>query len=153
MPIFKNGDILDAKEDIIVHQCNCTTTGSLGLAFDLFKKWASANTYKMRKHPSKPGTNDVIKLYSDESEATPPYYIVNMYAQFKPGKAQNEPRVKWFLMCLDELAVALDEGNVTIAVPARIGCGLAGGDWDVYLKMLVEFEQVHPNVHLVIYQK
>ena len=156
MPVFKNGDILDAKEDIIAHQCNCTTTGSLGLATDIFKRWPSANTYKTRKNPSQPGTVDAIQLSPD---STPPYYIVNMYAQFRPGKAVNEPRVKWFGLCLDQLQEALDGGPgadtapITVAVPFRIGCGLAGGDWDVYLGMLVEFEQMYPGIQIVIYTK
>ena len=159
MPIFKQGDILDAKEDIIVHQCNCVTSGSLGLATDIFNKFPGANTYKTRKEPSRPGTIDAIQLYSDfDSNPVGPFYIVNMYAQYRPGKSSNEPRSKWFYEYLEQLVYKIDRGDggqsaITVAVPNKIGCGLAGGNWNVYLQMLTDFEQRYPWIRLVIYTK
>jgi hypothetical protein len=39
------GDLLDATEQFIAHQCNCISQNAGGLAFYLFKKFPYANVY------------------------------------------------------------------------------------------------------------
>ena len=69
-----------------------------------------------------------------------------MFAQWTPGKCGNFKktypdtyqdtsmnRQLWFKQCLDEIdKLELDE----IAIPYLIGCGLAGGNWGKYEKLL-----------------
>ena len=48
-----------------------------------------------------------------------------------------ERRVQWFKECLSKLGRRKD--LQTIAFPEKIGCVLAGGDWRIYLHLIVKF--------------
>lgn len=57
--------------------------------------------------------------------------IVNMFAQDRYGYDRNRyTDYKAFEHCLEELLYIAEPGS-TIAMPYKIGCGLAGGDWDI----------------------
>ncbi|EAS04536.2 hypothetical protein TTHERM_00237510 (macronuclear) [Tetrahymena thermophila SB210] len=100
-------------------------------------------------------------------------YIANLFSQFTPGKngfkyqntlcqqiqdpLTNKPivdnfssREKWFEVCLQQLAdFAKEKQLFKIAFPYKIGCGLAGGKWENYKKMIQEFSE--NNIDLKIY--
>ena len=61
-------------------------------------------------------------------------------------------REAWFAQALDELArqPAIAQRHQSIAFPAEIGCGLAGGDWAAYHAMLERFARGNPQVRVVI---
>jgi O-acetyl-ADP-ribose deacetylase (regulator of RNase III) len=73
-----NGDLLDAQEDYIVHQCNCISTEAKGLAKQIFDKYDYANSYKNRikGHNQQPGTIEIWGNGNDQK------LIINVYAQF-----------------------------------------------------------------------
>ena len=48
-----------------------------------------------------------------------------------------EEREKWFRQCLDELGKC--DQYQSLAFPYKIGCGLAGGNWENYLVMINDF--------------
>ena len=79
--------------------------------------------------------------------------IVNMYAQFAPGKAGRgddsaEKRLQWFRSCLRR--VGRLAGVSSVAVPYGIGCGLAGGNWDDYEAELQGFAKAYPHLKVVL---
>lgn len=147
---YRVGDILDGPEHFLVHQCNCQTKSSRGLAKQVFTRYpAAANTYQRQRTP---GTIDVIEGVANDR------HVVNLYAQDSPGgrTRRSEPRERWF----DECLVALQEHiqqlkrplPVTVAFPYAIGCGLAGGDWDVYRNKIEQFAlQNQTLLHVVVY--
>lgn len=118
----------------------CKTTSSKGLSADLFKKFSFANTYNRKRIP---GTVNIMK---GEDKI-----ILNCNAQICPGKPTKtetkEMRLKWFQQCLDE--IILNDIKGPIAIPYKIGCGLAGGDWSEYSKLLEEFDK---KIEVVIYK-
>lgn len=128
------GDLLEASEPYVGHQCNCVTVGpGAGLAKALFRKFPYANVYTQRTEPSIPGT------YSIHGNGMDQRYVVNLYAQYFPGKPKKpadtaEKRLHWLLQSLG--AFIGDVQAPTIALPYGIGCGLAGGDQDTYYKAL-----------------
>ena len=114
------GNILLSKENYIAHQCNCVTNKPKGLSEQIFKKYPYSNTYKNREIHSIPGTIDICQN------------IINMYAQYYPsiGKYKNDTnnmRIQWFKDCLEKIKDISDIQNKSIAMPYKIGCGLAGG--------------------------
>jgi O-acetyl-ADP-ribose deacetylase (regulator of RNase III) len=128
-----DGDILDCKSQVIAHQANCVSKEAGGLAKFIFKKFPWADTYSKREdvncESDKPGTITVLGNGKDQR------YVINMYAQFYPGKAQfgndtKEKRIEFFQTCLDKIAKV--NGLRSIAFPYQIGCGLAGGVWETY---------------------
>jgi O-acetyl-ADP-ribose deacetylase (regulator of RNase III) len=130
MFIEKFGDVTKAEEQYICHQCNCVSKNVAGLAKTIFTLWPQCN----RQHLNNvPGTISVHKI--DDGKA-----VINMYAQYYPGypstKDNAAMRKYWFQQCLAEIKLLTPK---SVAFPARIGCGLAGGNWDDYLNMLKDF--------------
>jgi hypothetical protein len=41
-----------------------------------------------------------------------------------------------------------------VAIPEFIGCGLAGGDWEIYLEMITKFSQLNEflEIHIVSFK-
>jgi len=150
----REGDILDGSEQYLVHQCNCQTTGSAGLAAAIFEKYPAANTYRNGKQRI-PGTVDVIEGVAEDRN------VVNLYGQDKPGRPSMGEfcRKQWFQSALSELGTIIrthpaNQGRrVTVAFPYQIGCGLAGGDWSVYSTLIGYFAEKYKDVlHVVIYR-
>ena len=158
MPITKVvvGDLLESGHSYIAHHCNCNTVKSHGLSASIATKFPSADIYSRRKRigrrnatsePSTPGTVEVIEQSSPlggiEKDSQ---HIICLLAQWAPGKCGNfsrfypdtyqdtqDNRELWFKKCLDEIdRLGFDE----IAMPYLIGCGLAGGNWKRYEKLL-----------------
>lgn len=145
---IKNGNLLDANEQYICHQCNCVTKNSKYLAQHIFTRYPYANTYKTRTSNTNPGTIDI------KGNGTNQRYIINMYAQYYPGKAKysnDNPKVRleWFKLCLHQIAQIKNINSV--AMPFNIGCGSAGGDWNTYYKLIKEFV-INNNITVVLYK-
>lgn len=157
------GNILNSEETCIAHQCNCITIKSMGIAKQIFDRYPKSNTYLTRESPSIAGSIDIIPCQSPKiCESSGNYElmkttvtVINMYAQIYPGKSKypgdnSSDRVRFFKMSLDNIETYADFD--TIAVPYNIGCGLAGGNWEIYLQMLTNFaKESGINVH--VYQK
>lgn len=148
--VEKPGNLLDAPEDLRCHQCNCISRRAKGLAAEIFKKYPYTNTYIMRTKtgPSQPGS-----VYIDTNSR-----IVNMYAQYSwKSISQTEEtfddRIYWFQKCLDGmLHFTRTQGKpLSFAFPYNIGCGLAGGTWELYLNEIKKFSQSEWVKEVVIY--
>lgn len=139
---WKKGSILEADEIYIAHQCNCVSENSVGLALNIFNRFPQANTYGSKRNF---GTIDTIHVGNGK-------YIINMYAQYYPGgpkyKDTSKVRLEAFQSCLDYISeIPLS----SIAMPDKIGCGLAKGDWDTYYKMIEQFSKKH-SIDVILYQ-
>ena len=142
--VYRRGDLLDAQEDFLCHQCNCTTTYSAGLAKQMFERFTVANTYRHNPRPHLLGS---VEIWAP---------VINMFAQLEPGPSksltESHSRLTQFKACLAQL-VKLTRPGSTFAFPMRIGCGLAGGQWSLYERALTNFA-LHSHVKLVVlYEK
>ena len=147
-----DGNLLEAKEKYLAHQCNCATIKSAHLAKSVFDKYPYANTYKSRTYDkstrSIPGTIDVLGNGSDQR------FVINMYAQYYPSKAKyaNDSyalRMGWFKQCLDEIAKI--DSIKDLALPFNCGCGSAGGDWNQYYSEICNFANKY-KINVVLYR-
>lgn len=150
----------------VVHQLNCLTRRSAGLALQVSTKWPWADVYSrrapMERRPhianvasqSTPGTIDIS--VPPEGEDAP--ICVGFFAQWDYGRPSGHRggrpsvsparcavkegdsarnRIVWFKECLAQLAYELnDADNPVVAFPYNIGCGLAQGNWDVYKELI-----------------
>lgn len=143
------GDLLEAKEKYIAHQCNCLTENSAGTAKAIFDKYPHANTYARRVKSETGETTNIdvpgtIIILGDGQDQR---YVINMYAQYYPGRPKFPKstldgtviRQNYFYKCLLRIAKIPDLESV--AFPWRIGCNLGGGDWEYYLGVLSNFAQ------------
>jgi len=147
------GDLLEAKEKYILHQTNCLTNNAGGLALYLFLKFPYSNVYKDRTSNDTPGTIKVCGNGKDQR------YVINAFGQYYPGppkfqgRDSAQKRQEYFSQCLEE--VSKIENLESIAFPYLIGCGLAKGKWENYLKMILDFSNLDcmKDIPVVIYKK
>lgn len=146
------GNIMDTPAQVIVHQCHCyhTNGSAKGLALTIFSKYPLANVYKDRTESSNPGTI-VLKKTGVSGK-----YICNMFAQYYSTKAstRNEDtstnRVMWFKQCLEKLGNI--KGIKSVSFPYCIGCGLAGGNWSIYEKLINDFAKTYQYINVSVYK-
>ncbi len=143
---IKEGNILNATEDYIMHQTNCLTTNAAGLAAALFKKFPYANIYKTRLSGKKDRVG-TIKIIQN---------IIHCFGQYYPGKPkyreQEKKRYRWFLNCLKLIESTFKNNTVSIAYPYKIGCGMAGGNWDLYYDAIKKCDEKNSNITLIMYK-
>ena len=79
-----------------------------------------------------------------------------MYSQYYPALAKysddtTEKRIEWFKQCLNAISEINNIKNKTIAFPFNIGCGAAGGDWEIYYNLIEEFAN-KGEIHVTLYK-
>jgi hypothetical protein len=134
-----SGDLFDAEEKYLCHQCNCVTNRAAHLARAVFERYPHADIYSGRVEHDKPGRIIVRGNGQDQR------YIVNMLGQYYPGKPRYPLsgldgaaiRERYFHQCL--LRIAQIKELKSVAFPWKIGCGSAGGVWEHYLATLTNF--------------
>lgn len=158
----------------IVQQCNCLAVKSHGLSESIAKKFPYARVYERRRQEGKrnlamkedrpvPGT---FSIDSDTGNNAGPA-IVALFAQYDFGKDgayygqrpkeyrdTAENREKWFKESFESFCKHVSDQyvcqDVRVFIPFGIGCGLAGGNWDVYSKMLDDTAEKYREIDFVI---
>lgn len=148
-----NGNLLNSDCDIICHQVNCRGVMGAGIArqianqFPLVRK-VYINRYN--KGLAKLGEVDFVQV-------TRKKIVCNMYAQDRYGRDKQYTDYEAFKDCLDAIVdfIRISESKYSFKVckigfPYRIGCGLAGGDWNI-VRELIENRFSTENVEVEIY--
>ena len=148
-------DVLKIPNIYICHQVNCRGVMGAGLAKQIKEKWPWIyDIYKRTCDSNIPrnllGTSEFIR-------GNDMVYIVNMYAQIDYGRDKCYTDYKAFKYCLMEIAKNVDKEKDIIRFPYKIGCGLAGGDWNIIQKLIyeilgeynVEFYTLDSKLHLI----
>jgi len=137
------GNLLDSDAKYIAHQCNCVTRWAAHLAKDVFKRFPHADVYSPRIPLGYRDTPGTIKVLGDGEGQR---FVIAMFAQVYPGgskaRLESDPdsltsRQQHFKSCLD--LVAKLPKPFDLAMAWKTGCGAAGGDWDAYMDMILEF--------------
>ncbi len=140
------GNILDAEEDIIAHQTNCMGVMGSGLAKQIKDKYYKVfEEYQKYCHNNKftsLGNCQIINVGKDK-------YVANLFGQYKYGKDKQHTDYEALKESLSSLKVSCKDHNKSIALPWNLGCGLAGGDWNVVYKMI---EEVFGDYDVTIYK-
>lgn len=127
----KIGNILDAKEDIICHQVNVQGIMGGGVAKQL------ASKYKLLEENYRFCCE--MHLFDYELLKNSIYYFVtgkniiaNLFTQKENFDTDYESMEKCFIH-LKNLAINTKR---SIAMPYKIGCGIAHGDWNIVYKII-----------------
>lgn len=133
------GDLLDVAfrhegNSTIIHGCNCFHKMAAGLAKQIKEKYPQA--YKADLE-TKYGDRNKLGSYSYATiiEDTNIRVIINAYIQYRYGRDKNYLN----LYALKKVLEALNRSNKnTLFIPYRLGCGLAGGDWNKVFSIIKE---------------
>lgn len=146
-----DGDLLAVDRGFILHQVNCLGVMGAGLAKQIKLKFPSVfETYHavcQQKDPaSQLGSILVVP-------ATKDLHVVNLFGQINYGtdrKQTDYEAVRKALYKFVEYKEVFDDNNWPVYVPMGMGCGLAGGDWDVVSSIV---EHIIPDATVVRFKK
>lgn len=141
---FKDGDLLSGDCNVMCHQVNCQGVMGSGIAKtirDRFPRVYQRFLWRHQKEGSHLGDIDIIY----QEEGIRKFYIVNLYSQDK-YLPRNVCHTDYdaFRECLRKLRAEIEhyeqhclpKKKFKIGFPDHIGCGLAGGDWNIVLQII-----------------
>jgi O-acetyl-ADP-ribose deacetylase (regulator of RNase III) len=136
-------DLLTLKCDAIMHQCNCFCTMGSGVARSIrgiYPEVYEADLRTKRGDRDKLGKVGVAKIKNSEAATR---FCFNAYSQYEYGYGKRQTNYESYYVCLSKIRdYAEKNGFVTVAAPYKMGCALAGGDWDICYAM---FKSVFEN--------
>lgn len=121
------GNLLESDCDVIIHQANCFAKMGAGIAKQIVRKYPSVEIAD-RNYPVPVGSRKRLGKYS-VYRASDGVKVVNMYSQYKWGRGKLQTSYSAMEMALETILDKVKGDK--IGLPYGIGCGLAGGDWEI----------------------
>jgi len=140
---------VEGKFDVITHGCNCFCAMGSGIAPQMARAFG-ADKFDLEQPEYK---GDKSKLGKIDWRSVNGTYIVNSYTQygFSAYKKTGIPLdYEALRKCLQEINKSFN--NQRIGLPL-IGCGLAGGDWNIVKAMIQEELKDMSKITVVIYNQ
>lgn len=142
------GDIVnDTQYTIFCHQVNCKGVMGAGLAKQIRNKYPEV----YEDYINTVNSGKLLLGWSCITSTSDGRICVSMFAQDGYGRDKCYTDYKAFQLILDGLQGELqmleshNPNPYKIAFPKGIGCGLAGGDWNVIKPMIEKFAENIPN--------
>ena len=150
------GNLLDANEDVLVHQVNCMGVMGAGLAYQIGEKWPIVKElYKTQVESYKDINSRKSLLGQVQWCKVGCQWVVNLFGQYGFGRQRDKVYTDYDALKngLRNIAMNAEMYCLTVAIPYGIGCGLGGGDWEgVVLPMIIDtFGE--DNIPVKIYKK
>lgn len=142
------GSVLAGSEPIIAHQVNCKGVMGAGVAKQIRQQLLSAAQYgRYQKQCREQGAEllGICELVETESGKL----VANLFAEDDPtgrGLDTNYVALEQALKSLRHQA----KGR-SISLPGYLGCGLAGGDWEIVYPMICEVFEDYPGEVVIYY--
>ena len=155
-----NGDLLQSNLPLIAHQTNCLGVMGAGIAKAIKNKWSIVYTQYVDKCGHYNYSKDLLgKCQVCVTEDEPIKFVANLFGEysFTESVAPFENRHTDYdalKKALLHLKAVCENTEITeIGIPYKLGCGLAGGDWDgVVYPMLQELFANDSTITLYIYK-
>lgn len=132
---YRKGDLLQATDvDVIIHGCNCQRVWGAGIARQIRNKWPDVyERYLDMTHLIK-GKALLGNSYVVRNKNGPD--IVAAHTQLNYGRGRRQVNYAALANALWDFKHGyFSDVNNVYAMP-MIGCGLAGGDWNIVSKIV-----------------
>lgn len=146
------GDLIELAREgrfsNIVHGCNCYTTMGAGIAKSIKQMFPRAYAADVELDLSPANRLGCISSASVEADYVgEEFRVINAYTQLHYGRGKMHVDYNAVRMCFR--AISLYHCGVgTITAYPLIGCGLAGGDWNIISKIIDE--EMGSNIHYLV---
>lgn len=146
------GDLLDAKTDIIAHQTNCMGIMGSGVALAIRQKYPKVyNGYRLHCRKCNRGYGLLGTCQLLPTDKVTPKFVANLFGQFEIGHGATD--YKALKAAMLELRDFMQmRGYSSVAMPYGIGCGLGGGDWDTVLGIIEEIFGSFPDITVELWK-
>lgn len=132
-------DIFEAGPGVIAHQVNCHGVMGAGIAFQIKSKLPLAYVHYAEACADGPdgllGKCQIVSVGNDR-------FVANLFGQRDYGSDSVQTDYAALEKALATAYKFADESECSLYIPWKIGCGLAGGDWDVVSEII---DRVAPN--------
>jgi O-acetyl-ADP-ribose deacetylase (regulator of RNase III) len=129
------GDLLKSDCTIIAHQCNCYSKMGAGIAKQIANLYPEAYT---ADRTSKLSPHEKLGKFSVASIPGKSLVIFNLYGQLNYGRGQRqtdynslEISLSYMFEMIRTKQDTIFKFPIKIGLPYLMGCGLAGGDWNI----------------------
>lgn len=136
---FLKGDATSPQTDgckIIAHVCNDIGGWGKGIVLAISSRWKEPEEQYRKWYQNRDG-NDFALGSTQLVKVDRDLYIANMVGQHgiksrSKSKSNEPPPIRYEALnkCLASLGTTAEELSASVHMP-RIGCGLAGGKWDL----------------------
>ena len=124
-------NILDIKKGVIIHQVNNSGSMDEGITKQIVTKYPEHYDDYIRAGMFM-GTIVITAINDDLG-------IMGFIAQDSFGTNRLHTDYQSFEMCLERLRrIHSCDETIEFYMPVKIGCGLAGGDWNIIYKMILD---------------
>ena len=133
------GNLIDAREDIIVHQVNCHGVMGSGVALAIREKWPIVyKWYKKRCDAMKNLHMEEVLLGETHWCRVYDKWIVNLFGQLDYGRdGKQYTNYEALRRGLTDIADHAQRYKESVAMPYGIGCGAGGGDWEGVVEPMI----------------
>jgi O-acetyl-ADP-ribose deacetylase (regulator of RNase III) len=122
--------------DVIIHGCNCHCVMGAGIAKTIKERYPQAYIadceMTIKGDRSKLGNFSCAMVYTEKTDE--PLLIINAYTQYNWGKDVNYEAIRSVFKKIYKIYGGRQMG---FGIP-QIGCGLAGGDWEIVSEIIDE---------------
>jgi len=142
-----DGDILEAKEDIICHSCNCQGVMGGGIAKQVKEKYPDVyRQYKTLcdRTESKELLGLAQLLGCDNGKI-----IANLFGQENYGRNGQYTDYDALRKAFTSIYERATNHKESVAIPWLIGCSLGGGNWEIVYKII---EEVFHDYDVTLYR-
>ena len=138
---YVKGDLLKSDCKVIVHQCNCQSVMGAGIAAVIAKVYKHARDVD---YYSKMTPEEKFGKYTSSTKYG--ITVANLYGQFRFGRGLQTNYDKLesaFDLFLTDAKENPKINLSKIGVPYKMGCDLAGGDWNKVYAILERMSEKH----------
>lgn len=75
--------------------------------------------------------------------------VANIFSQLDVGRNERKTDYKKLKIGLKKVCKYAKENNLSVALPYKIGCGLAGGNWNIVYKII---DSVFEDYEVTMYE-
>lgn len=142
-------DALLCKEDVLAHQTNCKGVMGAGIAKDV--RAVYPEVYRDYKNYCDSFENDIDILGTLRiSDCKNGKKVANIFGQYSYNRYVKQTIDAEFKKAVILLHTYVKDNSLTVCFPYKIGCNLAGGDWDTIYGILKEVFCDYP---FILYKK
>ena len=137
------GDLTSINNGYIMHQVNCQNVMGAGVAKALYSKYPRVKEAYHEFATKHPNPKDRLgKIQPVNLDSNPNLKIFNAYTQLYYGNSAKTKKVytdeNKLIDALTRFDQRAKQDNQPAYVPAKIGCGLAGGNWERIKKHILD---------------
>lgn len=125
------GDLLNCGADIICHQTNFFGMMGGGVAASIWNQLLDQQDRKEYCSLCRDMRGSLLGSVQMLTHHGKPY-VANLFSQMaEPDKLDSLTDYRKLRRCLHEVKMFAKRRGYTVAMPGFLGCGIAGGNWDV----------------------